>query len=99
MRRATSRTARSAKLRAIPQAVKDALFRRLTPAEEDVARCIAEGWTYSRIADHLDISRKTVSAHVAHIAMKIDNPDDLMPHELVLLWAAHRKWIARDEAA
>lgn len=60
-----------------------------------MAEHIADGWGYPRIADWLGITRKTVAVHVANIAEKIDNPDGLKPHELVILWAAHRKWLKR----
>ncbi len=71
---------------------------RLTPTEERVARLVAHGYDYTRIAVELHISHRTAEEHVAHIARKLPNPDHLRPYVLVLLWAAHRRWLAERTA-
>jgi DNA-binding NarL/FixJ family response regulator len=43
----------------------------LTPRELEVLRLLAEGFPPADIADHLVISRKTVSNHVQHILAKL----------------------------
>lgn len=63
------------------------------------------GFDYQRIANALEpaISYGSVQEHIAEIAELLDNPDELKPKELVMLWAAHRKWyeiaLARGNAA
>lgn len=42
----------------------------LTPRELDVIRLVVAGLTNQRIADRLDISRRTVHAHVANAMEK-----------------------------
>lgn len=43
----------------------------LSPAEERVARLVAEGWSNPRIAEHLVLSRRTVETHVARVLAKL----------------------------
>ena len=45
---------------------------RLTARELDVLRLIVGGLTDKEIADHLSISRRTASKHVATILAKLD---------------------------
>lgn len=42
----------------------------LTPREQDVLRCIRRGLLDKQIAHELDISERTVHAHVAHVLRK-----------------------------
>ena len=44
----------------------------MTAREYDVARLSLVGRTNAEIADELTISRKTVSAHIEHILMKLE---------------------------
>lgn len=75
-------------------------FRPLTRRQEDVARLLGKGWAYKRIATDLHISPDTVSVHVEAIALLLPNPDELAAGTLVMLWAAHRAWLAdHDKAA
>ena len=64
----------------------------LTARERQVARLVGRGWAYKRIGNALGMSTRTVKIHVAAIAMKIPNPDELATGTLVMLWAAHRLW-------
>jgi DNA-binding CsgD family transcriptional regulator len=43
----------------------------LTPREREVALLLAERWSDQEIADHLCISYRTVTTHVAHIFDKL----------------------------
>jgi DNA-binding CsgD family transcriptional regulator len=52
-------------------AVADESWRPLTVREFEVARLIAEGWTNAEIAPELNISRRTVAAHVEHVLAKL----------------------------
>ena len=67
------------------------LFERLTPREREVLQLIAEGHTNASIAQHLQISAKTVEKHRANLMSKLDVHDlaGLMrvaiKHHLVLL--------------
>jgi DNA-binding NarL/FixJ family response regulator len=72
---------------------------RLTLTEDKVARLLAYGHDYKVIAAKLGMAEKTVSVHVVHIAQKLPNPDNLKAHTLVLLWAAHRRWLLERESA
>jgi non-specific serine/threonine protein kinase len=44
---------------------------RLSGREAGVAELLAAGWTNREIADHLDISERTVEAHVRHVLDKL----------------------------
>jgi DNA-binding NarL/FixJ family response regulator len=68
-------------------------LRPLTPTQAKVARLVSMGYDYDRIGDLLDMAPKTVSVHVSAIADLLPNPDDLKSHTLVLLWAAHERWL------
>lgn len=72
---------------------------RLTPAEDQVARLVAHGYDYPRIAITLAVSPRTIAVHVHRIAAKLPNPDGLKPYTLVLLWAAHQRWLTEREAS
>ena len=63
----------------------------LTPAEAKVADSLAQGWSCIRVAQSLNIKKKTVYVHVMNIAWKLPNPDDLKPYQLVSRWAFQRK--------
>jgi len=65
------------------------VFRPLTPAQERVARMVAKGYGYSKIAHDLNLSRHTVRTHVRTIAMLIDGYDpDVSYYNTVMLWAS-----------
>jgi CRP-like cAMP-binding protein len=55
---------------AVP-ATNDA-WERLTPAEQQVARLVADGLTNSEIAEQLFLSRHTVESHLKHIFTKLN---------------------------
>lgn len=44
----------------------------LTPRELEVIRLLAQGCTYGRIADRLDISEHTVTSHIKNAYRKLD---------------------------
>ena len=62
---------------------------RLTPREQEVLRNIASGYTYKQIANRLDVSVKTVEAHVSAVLRKLQLSSR---HELTV-WATNRKLI------
>ena len=47
----------------------------LTERENEVARAVAEGMSNKQIADHCDISERTVKAHLTNIFKKLDIKD------------------------
>jgi DNA-binding NarL/FixJ family response regulator len=61
----------------------------LTPREQEVLRNIASGYTYKQIANRLDVSIKTVEAHVSAVLRKLQLSSR---HELTV-WATNRKLI------
>lgn len=63
----------------------------LTPAEEKIADSLAQGWSCIRVAQMLNIKKKTVYVHVMNIAAKLPNPNDLKPYQLVSRWAFERQ--------
>jgi len=65
----------------------------LTRAQDEVAECMAQGWSYRRIAEYLGIAESTVRSHVLNISAHLPNDDDINPYQLVFLWAAHRRWV------
>lgn len=75
---------------------------RLTPAEARVARCVGLGMDYDAIGARTCTTARTARVHVINIAAKLPNPDGLKPYTLVLLWAAHQRWLeesSRKESA
>jgi DNA-binding NarL/FixJ family response regulator len=61
-------------------------FRRLTAAQEKVAKAISGGWSYKIVGAHLNMSPRTVQHHVHEIAKLL--PDDGLPARIrVMLWA------------
>lgn len=66
----------------------------LTRAEEKVAAALAEGQSCSRVAQILNISKRTVYNHIMNIAGKLEtaglNPSDLKAYQLVSHWAFRR---------
>ena len=55
----------------IPEAEIDPELDQLTPREREVLRLIARGYLYKEIAVRLDISPKTVEAHVSAVLRKL----------------------------
>jgi hypothetical protein len=74
------------------------LSKPLSPREEAVARCVARGLSYKRIAAALDMSEHTAVVYVRRIDAKIPQPDpdsdELTPYQRVLVWAYWR-WHAQ----
>lgn len=68
-------------------------IRPLTEAQQRVANLIAKGYDAHRVASELHVETCTVRAHVVAIANLIPNPDDIAPYRLVMLWAAHHRWL------
>jgi DNA-binding NarL/FixJ family response regulator len=64
----------------------------LTPREREVLRHIARGYMYKEIAQRLDISVKTVEAHVSAVLRKLQLSSR---HELSR-WAVQRKLVGLD---
>lgn len=63
----------------------------LTRAEEEVAECLAHGWSYQRAATFLGIQKGTVYVLAGRIAAKLPNPEELKPYQLVYQWALRRR--------
>jgi DNA-binding NarL/FixJ family response regulator len=67
---------------------------RLTPAEEKVAGALADGVSCTRVAQMLNIKKRTVYNHIMNIAGKLEsaglNPHDLKAYQLVSHWAFQR---------
>jgi DNA-binding NarL/FixJ family response regulator len=61
----------------------------LTPREQEVLRNIASGFTYKQVASRLNVSIKTVEAHVSAVLRKLQLSSR---HELTV-WATNRKLI------
>jgi DNA-binding NarL/FixJ family response regulator len=72
-----------------PEGVDDAGLDQLTPREREVLQHIARGYMYKEIAHRLDISAKTVEAHVSAVLRKLQLSSR---HELSR-WAAERHLI------
>lgn len=67
--------------------------RKLSARELSVAALVGKGYDYDRIAETLNISPQYARNIVCVIADLLPNPDALKPFTLVLLWAAHDKWL------
>lgn len=68
-------------------------IRPLTPQQQAIAELVGYGYDAEQIADRLKITVSTVRLAVKHIAYLFPNPDNLRPWRLVLLWAAHQRWV------
>ena len=68
------------------EAAGDSELEQLTPREREVLQLIARGYMYKEIALRLDISPKTVEAHVSSVLRKLQLSSR---HELSR-WAAER---------
>jgi DNA-binding NarL/FixJ family response regulator len=75
-----------------PAAGTDADLDQLTPREREVLQHIARGYMYKEIAHRLDISAKTVEAHVSAVLRKLQLSSR---HELSR-WAAERHLLDSD---
>jgi DNA-binding NarL/FixJ family response regulator len=73
----------------IPAAEVDPELDQLTPREREVLRLIARGYLYKEIAQRLDISPKTVEAHVSAVLRKLQLSSR---HELSR-WAVERRLV------
>ena len=73
----------------IPEAEIDPELDQLTMREREVLRLIARGYLYKEIALQLDISAKTVEAHVSAVLRKLQLSNR---HELSR-WAAERRLV------
>jgi DNA-binding NarL/FixJ family response regulator len=73
----------------IPEAEVDPELDLLTPREREVLRLIARGYLYKEIALQLDISPKTVEAHVSAVLRKLQLSNR---HELSR-WATERRLV------
>lgn len=71
----------------------------LTPTELKVARLVSAGADYQTIGLRLGMAEATAAVHVHRIAAKLPNPDDLKPYTLVLLWAAHERWLLERQSS
>ena len=72
-----------------PEATEDAELDQLTPREREVLQLIARGYMYKEIALRLEISAKTVEAHVSAVLRKLQLSSR---HELSR-WAIERRLI------
>jgi len=73
----------------IPEAEVDPELDQLTPREREVLRLIARGYLYKEIAQQLEISPKTVEAHVSAVLRKLQLSSR---HELSR-WAVERRLV------
>ena len=74
----------------LPRGADDPLDE-LTDREAEVLELMAEGLTNTGIAKRLYLSERTVEAHVRHVLMKLDLPEDEDRHRRVLAVLAHRE--------
>jgi DNA-binding NarL/FixJ family response regulator len=72
-----------------PSPAGDPELDQLTPREREVLQLIARGYMYKEIAQRLDISAKTVEAHVSAVLRKLQLSSR---HELSR-WAAERRLV------
>lgn len=61
----------------VPEKVTDIRLELLTDKEKEVASLVAEGLSNKEIAKHLDITERTVKAHLTHIFEKLEISDRL----------------------
>ena len=73
----------------VPEAEIDPELDQLTMREREVLRLIARGYMYKEVALRLDISARTVEAHVSAVLRKLQLSNR---HELSR-WAAERKLV------
>ena len=73
----------------IPEAEVDPELDQLTPREREVLRLIARGYLYKEIALQLEISPRTVEAHVSAVLRKLQ----LSTRHELSRWAADRRLI------
>ena len=69
-----------------PVPAPDPDLAQLTPREREVLRLIARGYTYRELAQHLDISVKTVVTHVSAVLRKLQ----LSTRHQLARWASDR---------
>jgi len=74
---------------AVPEAEVDPDLDQLTMREREVLRMIARGYMYKEVAQRLDISPRTVEAHVSAVLRKLQLSNR---HELTR-WAAERRLV------
>ena len=74
---------------AVPEAEVDPELDQLTMREREVLRMIARGYIYKEVAQQLDISPRTVEAHVSAVLRKLQLSNR---HELSR-WAAERRLV------
>lgn len=67
--------------------------RPLTEAQARIASEVGRGFDAKEVAKRLGIETSTVRTHVNTIALLLPNPDRLGPYRLVMLWAAHERWV------
>jgi len=73
----------------VPEAEVDPDLDQLTMREREVLRMIARGYMYKEVAQRLDISPRTVEAHVSAVLRKLQLSNR---HELTR-WAAERRLV------
>jgi DNA-binding NarL/FixJ family response regulator len=73
----------------IPEAEVDPELDQLTPREREVLRLIARGYLYKEIALQLEISPRTVEAHVSSVLRKLQ----LSTRHELSRWAAARRLV------
>ena len=73
----------------VPEAEVDPDLDQLTMREREVLRMIARGYMYKEVAQQLDISPRTVEAHVSAVLRKLQLSNR---HELTR-WAAERRLV------
>jgi DNA-binding NarL/FixJ family response regulator len=73
----------------IPEAEVDPELDQLTPREREVLRLIARGYLYKEIARQLEISAKTVEAHVSAVLRKLQ----LSTRHELSRWAVERRLV------
>ena len=73
----------------VPEAEVDPELDQLTMREREVLRLIARGYMYKEVAQQLDISPRTVEAHVSAVLRKLQLSSR---HELSR-WAVERRLI------
>jgi DNA-binding NarL/FixJ family response regulator len=71
-------------------------LQRLSERERSVLKLMAEGLTNAAIAQRLVVSQRTVEAHVRHVLLKLDIPENEEGHRRVLAVLTHlrsvREW-------